>query len=85
MRETVAILELLGVGRSHGAIWQWTHRLVDSSSSSPADSDAWVSVAIDVDDIVSSVPPSSVATDDVVESITLCVGVDANDKNQAVP
>ena len=24
-RETVAILDLLGVDRSHGAVWDWTH------------------------------------------------------------
>ena len=29
LRETVAILDLLGVDRSHGAIWEWTHRLAD--------------------------------------------------------
>ena len=33
--ETVAILELLGVQRSHGAIWQWVHRLADSDSDPP--------------------------------------------------
>jgi putative transposase len=30
LRETAAILDLLGVDRSHQAIWQWTHRLADS-------------------------------------------------------
>ena len=29
LRETVAILDLLDVDRSHGAVWDWTHRLAD--------------------------------------------------------
>lgn len=31
LRETVAILDLLGVDRSHQAIFQWTHQLADSA------------------------------------------------------
>jgi putative transposase len=31
----VAILELLGIERSHGAIWQWRHRLADSAGDTP--------------------------------------------------
>ena len=35
LRETVAILDLLGVDRSHGAVWDWTHRLADSQNDPP--------------------------------------------------
>ena len=31
----VAILDLLGVDRSHGAIWEWTHRLADDQYDPP--------------------------------------------------
>ena len=34
-RETVAILDLLGVDRSHGAVWEWTHRLADNQADPP--------------------------------------------------
>jgi putative transposase len=34
--ETVAILELLGVERSHGAVWQWVHRLANSEPDPPS-------------------------------------------------
>jgi hypothetical protein len=27
LREVVAVFELLGVDRSHGAVWNWTHTL----------------------------------------------------------
>jgi len=30
IRETVAILELLGVDRSHGAVWNWVHTLSEA-------------------------------------------------------
>ncbi|WP_436927566.1 IS6 family transposase [Halosimplex amylolyticum] len=30
VRDTSGVFGLLGVERSHGAIWQWTHRLADS-------------------------------------------------------
>ncbi|MDZ7745860.1 MAG: IS6 family transposase [Halobacteriales archaeon] len=36
LRETEAILRLLGVERSHQAIWQWVHRLADSVSDPPS-------------------------------------------------
>src|SRR5699024_4265078 len=40
LRETVAILDLLGVDRSHGAVWDWTHRFADDqddpSTASPS-------------------------------------------------
>jgi putative transposase len=35
VRETQAVLAWLGVDRSHGAVWQWTHRLADSGSDPP--------------------------------------------------
>ena len=35
LRETVAILDLLGVDRSHGAVWDWTHRLADNQDDPP--------------------------------------------------
>lgn len=44
LRETVAILELLGVDRSHGAVWQWTHRLADSEPNPPRAQPARVAV-----------------------------------------
>lgn len=35
LREIVAVLDLLGVDRSHGAIWDWTHRLADNQADPP--------------------------------------------------
>jgi len=35
IRETVAILELLGVDRSHGAVWNWVHTLSEAQSDPP--------------------------------------------------
>ena len=35
LRETVAILDLLGVDRSHGAVWNWTHRLTETQPDPP--------------------------------------------------
>ncbi|ELY30079.1 transposase, partial [Haloferax volcanii DS2] len=35
LRETKEILRLLGVERSHQAVWQWVHRLADSSHNPP--------------------------------------------------
>ncbi|SNR71160.1 hypothetical protein SAMN06264855_1513 [Halorubrum vacuolatum] len=35
VREVVATLELLGVDRSHGAIWNWTHTLSEAQSDPP--------------------------------------------------
>jgi putative transposase len=35
VRETVAVLEWLGVDRSHGAIWNWTHTLSEEQPDSP--------------------------------------------------
>ncbi|UPW01285.1 IS6 family transposase [Halorussus gelatinilyticus] len=36
LRETAAILELLGVERTHGAVWNWVHRLADSVGDPPS-------------------------------------------------
>ncbi|KOX92439.1 IS6 family transposase [Haloarcula rubripromontorii] len=44
VRETSAVLGLLGVERSHGAIWQWTHRLADSEQDPPPAQPARVAV-----------------------------------------
>jgi putative transposase len=35
LRETTTILAELGVERSHGAVWNWVHRLADSVSDPP--------------------------------------------------
>ena len=35
LRETMAILDLLDVDRSHGAVWDWTHRLADDQDNPP--------------------------------------------------
>ena len=35
IRETVAILDLLGVDRSHGAVWNWVHPLSAAQSDPP--------------------------------------------------
>jgi transposase-like protein len=36
LRETAAILELVGVERTHGAVWSWVHRLADSVGDPPS-------------------------------------------------
>ena len=36
MRETTAVLRWLGVERSHGAVWAWTHRLADRQPDPPS-------------------------------------------------
>ena len=35
LRETTSILAELGVERSHGAVWNWVHRIADSVSDPP--------------------------------------------------
>ena len=35
VREVVAVFELLGVDRSHGTIWSWTHTLSDAQKDPP--------------------------------------------------
>ena len=32
VRKVVAVFELLGIDRWHGAIWRWTHRLAETQS-----------------------------------------------------
>ncbi|WP_114578994.1 IS6 family transposase [Saliphagus sp. LR7] len=44
VREVVAVLELLGVDRSHGAIWSWTHTLSDAQSDPPTAAPSRVAV-----------------------------------------
>src|SRR6056297_1561036 len=36
LRETAAILGLVGVERTHGAVWNWVHRLADSVGDPPS-------------------------------------------------
>jgi len=35
VREVAAVLELLGVDRSHGAVWNWTHDLAEAQADPP--------------------------------------------------
>ena len=65
LREVVAVLDLLGIDRSHGAVWNWTHDLAETQSDPPTvepsrvaidenqievDSEAkWLYAAIDTD------------------------------------
>jgi hypothetical protein len=35
IRETVAILDLFGVDRSHGAVWNWVQTLAEAQSGPP--------------------------------------------------
>jgi transposase-like protein len=44
IRETVAILDLLGVDRSHGAVWNWAHTLSEAQSDLPTASPSQVAV-----------------------------------------
>ena len=44
LREVVAIFEFLGVDRSHGAIWNWTHTLSDEQSDPPTATPSRVAV-----------------------------------------
>ena len=36
LRETAAVLGLLGIERTHGAVWSWVHRLADSVGDLPS-------------------------------------------------
>jgi putative transposase len=52
LRKTAAILDLLGVDRSHQSVLQWTHRLADSGSDPPTAQPSRVAVdetAVQVD------------------------------------
>jgi len=44
IRETTPMLGLLGVDRSHGAVWQWIHRLADSLADPPTATPSRVAV-----------------------------------------
>jgi putative transposase len=44
LREVVAVFEDLGVDRSHGAIWNWTHTLADTQSDPPTTAPSRVAV-----------------------------------------
>ena len=44
IRETVAILEVLGVDRSHGAVWNWVHTLSEAQSDPPTAAPSRVAV-----------------------------------------
>ncbi len=44
LRETTTIHAELGVERSHGAVWNWVHRLADSGRDSPTASPSRVAV-----------------------------------------
>jgi putative transposase len=35
VREVAAVLDLLGVDRSHGAVWNWTHKLAEQQEDPP--------------------------------------------------
>jgi transposase-like protein len=35
VRKVVAVLELLGVDRSHGTVWNWTHKLAEQQENPP--------------------------------------------------
>ncbi len=44
VREVVVVLELLGIDRSHGAIWNWTHKLSEEQSDPPTATPSRVAV-----------------------------------------
>ena len=51
LRKTAAALEQFGVSRSHQAVWQWVHRLADSTPDPPTAKPSRVAVdetAVDV-------------------------------------
>src|SRR6056297_1597096 len=35
LREVVPVLDLLGIDRSHGAVWNWTHDLAETQPDPP--------------------------------------------------
>ncbi|ELY86183.1 transposase [Natrinema altunense JCM 12890] len=43
LRETTTTLAELGIEGSHGAVWDWVHRLADSSYDSPTSTRALLS------------------------------------------
>jgi transposase-like protein len=44
LRETITVLAKLGVERSHGAVWNWVHRLADSGRDPPTATPSRVAV-----------------------------------------
>ncbi|MFB6197759.1 MAG: IS6 family transposase [Halobacteriaceae archaeon] len=44
LRETTTILSMLGVERSHGAVWNWVHRVSDTGCDPPSASPTRVAV-----------------------------------------
>jgi len=44
LREVVAIFDFLGVDRSHGAVWNWTHTLSEAQSDPPTAAPSRVAV-----------------------------------------
>lgn len=44
LREIVAVLEILGVNPSHGAVWNWTHKLAEAQSDPPTATPSRVAV-----------------------------------------
>ena len=44
VREVAAVLELLGVDRSHGAVWTWTHDLAEAQADPPTAAPSRVAV-----------------------------------------
>ena len=46
LRETAAVLECVGIYRSHQAIWQWVHRLADSAPDPPTAQPSRVGCAV---------------------------------------
>ena len=45
LREIVAVFEWLGVDRSHGAVWNWTHALAENQADPPTFTRAKLSLA----------------------------------------
>ncbi len=44
LRETQSILRLIGIDRSHQAIWHWVHRLADSVPDQPTEQPSQVAI-----------------------------------------
>ncbi|WP_153554661.1 IS6 family transposase [Halomicrobium sp. LC1Hm] len=62
--ETVAILELLGVDRSHGAVWNWVHTLSEAQSDPPTFTRANSRAAHQIASDLRTTEPSRVAVDE---------------------
>ena len=44
VREGAAVLELLGVDRSHGTVWNWTHNVPEAQADPPTAAPSRVAV-----------------------------------------